>query len=83
MPEPQHQQRGVVCLRCHLHRKVRDVGVIVMVDIMVMVWGQIFSREVVITSWVSKGIPYGSVRLGVHTNMGSTVGLFVSEMTKH
>ena len=37
--------KGVVCLRCHLHRKVRDVGVIVMVDIMVMVWGQIFSRK--------------------------------------
>ena len=43
--------------------------------IMVMVWGQIFSREVVITSLLSKGIPYGSVRLEVHTNMGSTVGL--------
>ena len=55
MPEPQHQQRGVVCLRCHLHRKVRDVGVIVTMDIMVMVWGQIFIREVVITSLLSKG----------------------------
>ena len=67
--------KGVVCLRCHLHRKVRDIRVIVMVDIMVMVRGQIFSREVVITSLLSKGIPYGSVRLEVHTNMGSTVGL--------
>jgi hypothetical protein len=48
-------------------------------DIMVMVWGQIFSREVVITSLLSKGIPYGSVGLGVHTNMGSTVGLARAE----
>ncbi len=63
----------------HRHRKVRDVGVIVTMDIMVMVWGQIFSREVVITSLLSKGIPYGSIRLEVHTNMGSTVGLVRAE----
>jgi hypothetical protein len=47
-----------------------------------MVWGQIFGREVIITSWSSKDISYGSIKLGAHTNMGNTVGLFVSKMTE-
>jgi hypothetical protein len=49
---------------------------------MVMVRGQIFSGEVVITSWPSKDISYRGIKLGAQTNMGSTVGLLVSKMTK-
>ena len=74
--------KGVISFRCHLYLEVRDVGVIVTRVIMVIVWGQIFSGEVVVTSWSSKGITYRSIKLGAHTNMGSTVGLFVGEVTE-
>jgi hypothetical protein len=73
---------GVVGLRCNLHLKVRYIRVIVIRVIMVMVRGQIFSGEVVITSWPSKDISYRGIKLGAQTNMGSTVGLLVSKMTK-
>jgi hypothetical protein len=49
---------------------------------MVMVWGQILSGEIVVTSWLSKDISSRRIKLGAHTNKGSTVCLFVSEMTK-
>jgi len=73
---------GVISLGSDFYLKVRDVGVKVGRVVVVVVRGQVFSREVCIAGRPSEDITNGGIKLGAHAGVGRAVGLFVGEVTK-